>query len=73
MPGTIRLSVLEFIDLPELLPSPISIKVSMGKRHYETSDKGEFSFPLTTLRDDVILIVQDAGGNEISRAGEINS
>lgn len=41
----------------------------MGKRHYETSDKGEFSFPLTTLRDDVILIVQDAGGNEISRAG----
>lgn len=25
--------------------------------------------PLTTLRDDVILIVQDAGGNEISRAG----
>ena len=25
--------------------------------------------PLTTLRDDVILIIQDAGGNEISRAG----
>ncbi|XP_038890374.1 uncharacterized protein LOC120079962 isoform X2 [Benincasa hispida] len=69
MPGTIKLSVLEFIDLPELLPSPISIKVSMGKRHYETSEKGEFSFPLTTLRDDVVLIVQDAGGNEISRAG----
>ena len=62
------LSVLEFIDLPELLPSQISIKgtqigclfvclfvlywfsngfrftsVSMGKRHYETSDKGDFS------------------------------
>ncbi|KAL4029367.1 hypothetical protein IC575_012602 [Cucumis melo] len=69
MPGTIKLSVLEFIDLPELLPSQISIKVSMGKRHYETSDKGDFSFPLTTLRDDVILIVQDGGGNEISRAG----
>ncbi|KAG7030484.1 hypothetical protein SDJN02_08831 [Cucurbita argyrosperma subsp. argyrosperma] len=69
MPGTIRVSVLEFIDLPELLSSPISIKVSMGKTHYETSDKGDFSFPLTTLRDDVILIIQDAGGNEISRAG----
>ncbi|XP_022154767.1 protein piccolo isoform X2 [Momordica charantia] len=69
MPGTIRVSVLEFMDLPSLFPSPISVKVSMGKRHYETSDKGDFSFPLTTLRDDVILIVQDGEGNEISRAG----
>ncbi|KAG7021326.1 hypothetical protein SDJN02_18015 [Cucurbita argyrosperma subsp. argyrosperma] len=69
MPGTIRVSVLEFMDLPELLPLPILIKISMGKRQYETSEKGDFSFPLTTLRDDVILIIQDAGGNEVSRAG----
>lgn len=25
--------------------------------------------PLTTLRDDVILVIHDAGGNEVSRAG----
>ncbi|XP_023537202.1 uncharacterized protein LOC111798350 isoform X2 [Cucurbita pepo subsp. pepo] len=69
MPGTIRVSVLEFMDLPELLPLPILIKISMGKRQYETSEKGDFSFPLTTLRDDVILVIHDAGGNEVSRAG----
>ncbi|KAH7519197.1 hypothetical protein FEM48_Zijuj08G0010200 [Ziziphus jujuba var. spinosa] len=69
MPGTISVSVLEFMGLPFSSPfSSISIKVSMGKREYQTWDKGEFSFPLMTLRDNLIVLLQDAEGNEISHA-----
>ncbi|XVF35013.1 hypothetical protein REPUB_Repub18cG0108400 [Reevesia pubescens] len=67
MPGTILVSVLDFNGLhSSSLSSQISIKVSMGKREYQTSDKGEFSFPLTTLRDNLIITLQDAEGKEIS-------
>ncbi|KAG6662053.1 hypothetical protein CIPAW_03G216900 [Carya illinoinensis] len=46
----------------------------MGKIEYQTSDKEEFSFPLTTLRDNLIVTLLDADGKEISRAGvETNS
>ncbi|KAG6723404.1 hypothetical protein I3842_03G205800 [Carya illinoinensis] len=41
----------------------------MGKIEYQTSDKEEFSFPLTTLRDNLIVTLLDADGKEISRAG----
>ncbi|KAF2285147.1 hypothetical protein GH714_038824 [Hevea brasiliensis] len=44
----------------------MSIKISMGKREHQTWDKGEFSFPLTTLRDNLIVTLQDAQGKEIS-------
>ncbi|CAL0320302.1 unnamed protein product [Lupinus luteus] len=67
MPGTILVSVLEFMDLP--LSSSTSIRVSMGKIEYKISDKGNFSFPLTSLRDDLIVKIQDADGNEISSTG----
>ncbi|XP_061362781.1 uncharacterized protein LOC133306471 isoform X2 [Gastrolobium bilobum] len=67
MPGTILVSVLEFMDLP--LSSSTSIRVSLGKIEYPISDKGNFSFPLTSLRDDLIFKIQDIEGNEISRAG----
>ncbi|KAF4371465.1 hypothetical protein F8388_001993 [Cannabis sativa] len=70
MPGIILVSVLEFVDLPVSSPSSsISIKISMGKREYQTWDKGEFSFPLTTLRDNLTVVLQNAEGNEISQAG----
>ncbi|KAK9275835.1 hypothetical protein L1049_023107 [Liquidambar formosana] len=70
MPGTIQVSVLEFVDLPSSLPSSsISIKVTMGKREYQTWDKGDFSFPLVTLREKLIVTLQDADGNEISHTG----
>ncbi|XP_022728938.1 uncharacterized protein LOC111284530 isoform X2 [Durio zibethinus] len=70
MPGTIQVSVLDFKGLHSSPPSSqISIKVSIGKREYQTWDKGEFSFPLTTLRDNLIIILQDAEGNEISHTG----
>ncbi|XWS72178.1 hypothetical protein CRYUN_Cryun02cG0017800 [Craigia yunnanensis] len=70
MPGTIQVSVLDFKSLLSSLPSShISIKVSMGKREYQTWDKGEFSFPLTTLNENLIITLQDAEGNEISHTG----
>ncbi|KAK2395537.1 putative replication factor C subunit [Trifolium repens] len=60
-------SVLEFMDLP--FSSSTSIRASLGKIEYQVSDKGNFSFPLTSLRDDLIFKIQDAEGKEISRAG----
>ncbi|KAL3623654.1 hypothetical protein CASFOL_032470 [Castilleja foliolosa] len=69
MPGTIQVTVLEFkgVSSPSN-PSAKSLKVSMGKRHYQTFDKGEFSFPITKLREDLVVTLLDAGGNEIAHA-----
>ncbi|KAH1209372.1 hypothetical protein GmHk_15G043923 [Glycine max] len=61
------LPILEFIDLP--LSSSTSIRASLGKIEYQVNDKGNLSFPLTSLRDDLIFKIQDAEGNEISRTG----
>ncbi|XWS17399.1 hypothetical protein CRYUN_Cryun33cG0064000 [Craigia yunnanensis] len=70
MPATIQVSVMDFKGLhSSSSSSKISVKVSMGKREYQTWDKGEFSFPLTTLRDNLIITLQDAEGNEISHTG----
>ncbi|KHG12429.1 Dystrophin-1 [Gossypium arboreum] len=74
MPGTIQVSVLDFkglhsSSLSSSSSSKVSIKVSKGKIEYQTWDKGEFSFPLTTLRDNLIITIQDAEGNEISHTG----
>ncbi|KAI9083014.1 hypothetical protein K1719_035029 [Acacia pycnantha] len=66
MPGTILVSVLEFMGLPL---SSTSIKVSMGKTEYLISEKGDFSFPVTSLREDFVIKLHDADGNEISRIG----
>lgn len=41
----------------------------MGKRECQTWDKGDFTFPLTTLRDNLVVLLQDAEGNEILDAG----
>ncbi|XP_010656203.1 uncharacterized protein LOC100250764 isoform X3 [Vitis vinifera] len=50
------------------MPGTIQVSVSMGKREYQTWDKGDFSFPLTTLRQNLTVTLQDAEGNEISHA-----
>ncbi|TYG59760.1 hypothetical protein ES288_D07G011900v1 [Gossypium darwinii] len=68
MPGTIQVSVLDFKGLQSTSPSSQSVKVSMGKTEYQTCDKGEFLFPLTTLHDNLIITLQDADGNEITHA-----
>ncbi|XP_019175824.1 PREDICTED: uncharacterized protein LOC109171147 isoform X2 [Ipomoea nil] len=70
MPGTIQVSVLEFKELSSSSPpSSVSLKVSMGKTVYQTWDKGDFTFPLTTFRDDLVVMLQDDEGNEISHTG----
>ncbi|KAL8035887.1 hypothetical protein ABFX02_12G124500 [Erythranthe guttata] len=69
MPGTIQVTVLEFKGVSSSSkPSAKSLKVSMGKRQYQTWDKGDFSFPITKLREDLVVALLDAGGNEIARA-----
>ncbi|XP_011077975.1 uncharacterized protein LOC105161846 isoform X2 [Sesamum indicum] len=69
MPGTIQVTVLEFKGVSSSSkPSAKSLKVSMGKRHYQTWDKGEFSFPITKLRENLVVAILDAGGNEIAHA-----
>ncbi|KAJ8766899.1 hypothetical protein K2173_011717 [Erythroxylum novogranatense] len=69
MPGSIQISVLEFSG-PQLSSprSGTSVKISLGNREFETRDKGDFSFPLTTLRENLVVLIQDAEGNEISRS-----
>ncbi|KAF9614611.1 hypothetical protein IFM89_019588 [Coptis chinensis] len=66
MPGTIQVSVLELVGLPS---SSISVKISMGKREYQMWDNEEFSFPLTTVRDNLIVTLCDIEGNELSQTG----
>ncbi|KAL2480202.1 Uncharacterized protein Adt_33168 [Abeliophyllum distichum] len=70
MPGTVQVSVLEFKG-----PSPsshsnlTSLKVSMGKRVFRTWDTGNFSFPLTTIRDNLVVTLVDTEENEIAHTG----
>lgn len=64
MPGIIQVSVFDFKNLSS---SSICLWVSMGKRAYQTWDKGDFSFPLTTFRENLVVRLEDAEGNEISR------
>lgn len=67
MPGTIHVTVLEFKGVSSSSkPSAKSLKVSMGKRQFQTWDKGEFSFPITRIRENLVVALLDAGGNEIA-------
>ncbi|XP_047949742.1 uncharacterized protein LOC125195649 isoform X3 [Salvia hispanica] len=67
MPGTIHVTVLEFKGVSSSpKPSAKSLKVSMGKRQYQTWDKGDFSFPITRIRENIVVALLDAGGNEIA-------
>ncbi|KAL9266062.1 hypothetical protein AKJ16_DCAP08217 [Drosera capensis] len=71
MPGTIQVSILELIGLPSVsVSSSTVIKVSLGKQALETSvEKGDFSFPLTTLRDNLVVKIHDNEGNELAHTG----
>ncbi|KAL1563308.1 hypothetical protein AAHA92_05793 [Salvia divinorum] len=67
MPGTIHVTVLEFKGVSSSpKPSAKSLRVSMGKRQYQTWDKGDFSFPVTRIRENIVVALLDAGGNEIA-------
>ncbi|XP_010545338.1 PREDICTED: uncharacterized protein LOC104817752 isoform X2 [Tarenaya hassleriana] len=68
MPGTIQVSVSGLSDVQTSSgSSDTSIKVSMGKTEYQTSDSGDYSFPVTTLRDKLTVTLVDANGNDVSR------
>lgn len=41
----------------------------MGKRVFRTRDLGDFSFPLTTLRDNLVVALVDTEENEIAHTG----
>ncbi|XP_030541772.1 uncharacterized protein LOC115749195 isoform X2 [Rhodamnia argentea] len=70
MPGTIQISVLDIVNLPsQSPPSSMSIKVTMGKKEYQIGDDGDFSIPLTTLRENLVVRLLDKDGNEVSRTG----
>ncbi|XP_057985698.1 uncharacterized protein LOC110647031 isoform X3 [Hevea brasiliensis] len=58
--------LLFFLEKRILLMFIFHNAVSMGKREYQTWDKGDFFFPLTTLRNNLIVTLQDAQGKEIS-------
>ncbi|CAA7062485.1 unnamed protein product [Microthlaspi erraticum] len=67
MPGTIQVSVLGLIDVQTSSSgsSNISIKVAMGKLEYRTSDSGDYIFPVTRLRENLIVTLLDVNGNGI--------
>ncbi|XP_022867802.1 uncharacterized protein LOC111387478 isoform X2 [Olea europaea var. sylvestris] len=69
MPGTVQVSVLEFKGPSSSHPNLTSLKVSMGKRVFRTRDMGDFSFPLTTLRDNLVIALVDTEENEIAHTG----
>ncbi|XP_074269409.1 uncharacterized protein LOC141592575 isoform X3 [Silene latifolia] len=70
MPGTIQVSILELVDLPSLQQSSsMGIKVSMGKQSYNIQEKGDSSFALASLRDNLSVTIHDSEGNEIAHTG----
>nr|GMD54334.1 uncharacterized protein LOC109171147 isoform X2 [Ipomoea batatas] len=70
LPNARNNPILEFKELSSSSPpSSVSLTVSMGKTVYQTWDKGDFTFPLTTFRDDLVVMLQDDEGNEISHTG----
>lgn len=66
MPGSIQVSVLDFKELPS---SSNFVKVSLGKIEHEAGEKDTFSFPLTNLRDNLIITILDSEGNQVSHSG----
>ncbi|GJX43138.1 hypothetical protein Tco_0259814 [Tanacetum coccineum] len=65
-PEGVKVPVLEFKELPS---SSNSVKVSLGKVEHEAEEKGTFSFPLTNMRDNLIITIQDSEGNQVSHSG----
>ncbi|KAK9075265.1 hypothetical protein SSX86_003587 [Deinandra increscens subsp. villosa] len=68
MPGSIQVSVLDFKELPSSSSSNF-VKLSLGKVEHEAGEKGTYTFPLTNLRDNLIITIQDSEGNQVSQSG----
>jgi hypothetical protein len=80
MPGSIRVSVLESVNLPTEATGGkyVSIKVNVGKREYQTKPSkadgdrttawnSDFTFPVLNLRDNLVVALLDIKGNTISQ------
>ncbi|XP_042395271.1 uncharacterized protein LOC121985727 isoform X2 [Zingiber officinale] len=73
MPGTIQVSVLELVEPPsstsptaKTKPS-FSLKVTSGKREYQTMGSGELSLPVVSLRENLVVMLYGSDGKLISR------
>ncbi|KVH93975.1 hypothetical protein Ccrd_003980 [Cynara cardunculus var. scolymus] len=64
-----RLSLWQFATRFGVDFASILIVVSLGKVEHEAGEKGTFSFPLTNLRDNLIITILDLEGNQVSRSG----
>lgn len=80
MPGSIRVSVLEAFDLPETTADgkDVSVKVSVGKREYQTTPSraaagkttswnSDFVFPVLNLQDSLVVVLLGDDGEAISK------
>ncbi|GLJ05154.1 hypothetical protein SUGI_0012320 [Cryptomeria japonica] len=80
MPGSIRVSVLESVDLPPEATGGkyVSIKVSIGKKEFQTKPSevnggrtaawnSNFAFPVLNLQDNLMVALLDSKGNAISQ------
>nr|XP_009395790.1 PREDICTED: uncharacterized protein LOC103980967 isoform X1 [Musa acuminata subsp. malaccensis] len=75
MPGTIQVSVLELMEPPpsaspaltDAKTRSLSLKVTAGKREYETVGKMEITFPVVSLRENLVVMLYSLDGNLLSR------
>ncbi|KAJ7567321.1 hypothetical protein O6H91_02G142500 [Diphasiastrum complanatum] len=81
MPGSVKVSVLEAEHLPSTVKDGdlVSVRVSVGKREYQTkpsqafggrttSWKYEFSYPVTNLRDNLVIAAIDSKEEIITKS-----
>lgn len=83
MPGTIKVSVLEAVDLPEVLTDgpigkDVTAKVTLGPRMFKTqpgvADGGriaswnsDFAFPVMNLRDKLVISICDSEDHSVTQ------
>ncbi|XP_064959368.1 uncharacterized protein LOC135609730 isoform X3 [Musa acuminata AAA Group] len=75
MPGTIQVSVLELMEPPpsaspaltDAKTRSLSLKVTAGKREYQTVGKMDITFPVVSLRENLVVMLYSLDGNLLSR------
>ncbi|KAJ1687872.1 hypothetical protein LUZ63_019262 [Rhynchospora breviuscula] len=69
MPGSIHLSVVEWIEAPPqgTFSTPHSIKVLVGKNAYQSVGREDFTFPVTSIRDNIVIMLCDSEGNLVTK------
>ncbi|XP_020106077.1 uncharacterized protein LOC109722426 isoform X1 [Ananas comosus] len=74
MPGRIHVAVLECSDLPPPTSSAASLylKVAMGRKEYGSAGMADFSFPVSSLREKLVVMLCNGEANIISEK-ELNT